>query len=209
MSKDNHEQSDEKKNEERKQVDPNIRPREGLSEERKKQLEDETEQLEALLKAIKAIEAEKKKKGSKGPNKRPILAIEFGGVFHPHPLVNLMVYYVLNLTVIYGVATLFGFGDFSDSLATVLLFSFIYTIFETFFRAYVIMNHFRFVMQTFGFIFYAGYLTLFFLIDWFIFPNSVRFVNATLFVVFVMMFVFFRYIIAQLLKQLILRRGVL
>lgn len=202
--------NDEKKpvHEERKQVHEDLRPREGLSEERKKQLEDETEQLEALLKAIKAIEAEKKKKGFKSPKKRPVLAIEFGGVFHTHPLVNLMVYFLLNLTVIYGVATLFGFGTFSN-LTTVLMFAFLYTLLETFFRAYVIMNHFRFVMQTFGFIFYAGYLTLFFLIDWFIFPNSVSFVNATLFVVFVLMFVFFRYLIAQLLKQLMLKGSVL
>ncbi|TVP94396.1 MAG: hypothetical protein EA374_06840 [Acholeplasmatales bacterium] len=179
-----------------------------LEDERKKQLEDEAKQLEALLKAIKAIEAEKKKKGAKPPKKRPVFAIEFGGVFHSHPLVNLSMYYLLNLTVIYGVTTLFGFGTFAN-LVTVLLFVLSYTLVETFFRAYVIMNHFRFVLQTFGFIFYVGYLTLFFLIDWFIFPNSVSFVNATVFVVFVLMFVFFRYVIAQLLKRLMLKGSVL
>ena len=195
-------------NEERKQVTPKLRPREGIEEERKKQLEEEERQLEALLKAVKALEAENKKK-RKRPNKRPLFAIEFGGVFHTHPLVNLMVYYLLNLTVIYGVVTFFRFGDFGSSLTTVLLFTLIYTVAETFFRAYVIMNHIQIVMQSFGFIFYAGYLTLFFLIEQFLFPNSVRFFEASLFVMFVLMFVFFRYVIAQLLKQFILRRGVL
>lgn len=164
----------------------------------------EKEQLENLLKAIKAVEEEKKKQ--KKRSKPPLIAIEFGMAFHRNLVLNFLVYYLLNLVVIYSVIEGFGFGTF-ENLTAVLLFVLAYTMTEYIFRIYVLLNHVQFVIRTFGFIFYFGYLTLFYILDVYLFPNSVSFITETLFVVFVGMFVVFRYILTQLIKNIMLRIG--
>ena len=171
-----------------------------------KSLEEENKQLEELLKAIRAVEEEKqkgRKKGSKKPGR--MIAIEFGSMFHSNPIINFMVYYTMNLLVIYSVATLFNFGQFSD-LTTVLLFVFAYTLVELFFRTYVLINHFKVVLKSFGFIFYFGYVTIFYIIEQYLFPQSVVFLEASLFLVFVGMFIVFRYLITQLIKNFSLKK---
>lgn len=172
--------------------------------ENKDEIKLEKEQLENLLKAIKAVEEEKKKR--KKRNKAPLIAIEFGMAFHRNLFLNFLVYYMLNLVVIYGVMEVFGFGSF-ENLTAVLLFVLAYTMTEYIFRIYVLLNHVQFVIRTFGFIFYFGYLTLFYIIDVYLFPNTVAFITETLFVVFVGMFVVFRYILTQLIKNIMIRIG--
>jgi hypothetical protein len=176
------------------------------TEDEKDELKTEKEQLEVLLKAIKAVEEEKRKKGQKrGPREsRKIIALEFGGAFHHNVYLNFIAFYMLNLTLIYSIVQIFNFGRFQN-LETLLLYVAIYTVLETFFKAYILMNHIQFVLKTFGFIFYFGYLSLFYIIDVYIFPNSVGFMSETLFVVFVGMFVVFRYILTQLIKNIMLR----
>lgn len=167
-------------------------------------LEEEKAQLEALLKSIKALE-EAKKERSKRPKKRPnMIAIEFGSIFHRNLFVNFLGYYVLNLTVIYTVMSLFNFGSFRD-LETVLLFVLLYTAIETVFRTYILMSYFKVVVRTLGFIFYFGYLTIFYLLDFYVFPNAVQITEDINLVVFVGMFIVFRYIIAKLFRDYVFR----
>ena len=170
-----------------------------------KSLDEENQQLEELLKAIRAVEEEKRKNNKGRKPKKRMIAIEFGSMFHTNHVVNFMVYYTLNLLVIYSVATLFNFGTFRG-LNTVLLFVLAYTATELVFRAYILSNHFKIVLKSFGFIFYFGYVTIFYIIEQYLFPQSVVFLEASLFLVFVGMFIVFRYMITQLIKNLSLKK---
>lgn len=176
-------------------------------EEEKEQesLEKEQKQLEELLEAMREIEASKQKQKKKPKKHKRMIAIEFGTMFHSNFIINFMAYYSLNLLVIYAVVTLFNFGNFRD-LTSVLLFVLAYTVFELLFRTYVLLNHFKFVLRTFGFIFYFGYVTIFYLIEQYLFPRSVVFFDASLLLVFVGMFIVFRYAITQLSKRVTFRQ---
>jgi len=169
------------------------------------QSNEEKSDEEKLQELIKAIEALEKKQGSK-KRKKPVLFIEFCGIFHKNPLLNFLMYYTLNLVVIYGVITLFNFGEFRSELWVPLTFVLIYTGAELVFRQYVMLRHFRFVLRSLGFIFFFGYLTLFYLIDVYLFTDLLEFYNETLLVVFVGMFVFFRYLLSYLIKYVIFKQ---
>ncbi|MFW5914051.1 MAG: hypothetical protein ACOCSM_03210 [Bacillota bacterium] len=158
-------------------------------------------ELEKLLKEMKKIEQKQKKKSPKGPK---MVKIEFGSIFHPNPVVNFIMYYLLNLVVIYSLFEVFSFVEYQDDLTTILFFVVAYTMVETVFRQYLVFNHFRFVLRTFGFIFFFGYLTIFYLLDSYIF-TTIAFVNETLLIIFVGMFIVFRYLLAQIIKQLLFK----
>ncbi|MFP4077823.1 MAG: hypothetical protein ACLFUQ_01610 [Candidatus Izemoplasmataceae bacterium] len=158
-------------------------------------------ELEKLLKEMKKIEQKQKKQSPKGPR---MVKIEFGSIFHPNPLVNFLMYYLLNLVVIYSLFEVFSFVEYEDDLPTILLFVVAYTVFETVFRQYLVFNHFRFVLRTFGFIFFFGYLSIFYILDSYVF-TTIGFVNETLLIIFVGMFIVFRYLLAQMVKQLLFK----
>ncbi|MFW6298575.1 MAG: hypothetical protein ACOC14_02730 [Bacillota bacterium] len=158
-------------------------------------------ELEKLLKEMKKIEQKQKKKSPKGPK---MVKIEFGSIFHPNPFVNFLMYYLLNLVVIYSLFEVFSFVEYPDDLITILLFVVAYTMFETVFRQYLVFNHFKFVLRTFGFIFFFGYLSIFYLLDSYLF-TTIAFVNETLLIIFVGMFIVFRYLLAQMVKQLLFK----
>lgn len=161
--------------------------------------EEEKKELESLLKAIKDLE-EAKIKNEESTKKKGFIAIEFGGVFHHNLYVNFIFTFILNLTLAFLIIELFSFAKY-DSLTYFILFLLIYTILESVFRIYVLMNHFTFIVKTLGFIFFFGYIIIFFALDQFIFMNTFVFVNETLFVVFVGMFTVVRYVISYLLRQ--------
>lgn len=167
-------------------------------------IEKEQKKLEDLLKTIKALEEKKKQKGKK-PRKRNIIAIEFGSIFHHNPWLNLLGYFVLNMTVIYTVLTVFQFGEV-NTLLTVILFSLSYTLLEFAFRTYILMKHFKIVLKTFGFIFYFGYLIIFYLLNTYVFIENVAIYDEISIVVFVGMFILSRYIISKLIRQFVFRR---
>lgn len=167
-------------------------------------IEKEQKKLEDLLKTIKALEEKKKQKGKKS-RKRNIIAIEFGSIFHHNPWLNLLGYFVLNMTVIYTVLTVFQFGEV-NTLLTVILFSLSYTLLEFAFRTYILMKHFKIVLKTFGFIFYFGYLIIFYLLNTYVFIENVAIYDEISIVVFVGMFILSRYIISKLIRQFVFRR---
>ena len=171
-------------------------------EQNREQLEKDKAQLEELLKALDAAEKQKRTKRRKGI----YIAFDLGGFMHPFLPLNFLAFYMLNLTLIYSVAELFRFGSF-DTLSAVLLFVLVYTALEMLFRYYMVFKHVKIVLRTMGFIFYFGYLTLFYLIDVYVFPHSVRFMNETLLIVFVGMFIVFRAIAMQLIRQFFIWRA--
>ena len=180
--------------EEPKKVDKELSDFERLSD---------VEKLEVLKATLKALE-EKQKQPK--PPKRPIIMIEFGGIFHRIGIINFLMYYVLNLVIIYGLITVFEFGLFRGGLEIPLLFVLCYTLGELLLRHYIMTNHFKVAIKTLGFIFFFGYLTLFYMIERYLFESSVRFYNETLLVVFTGMFVVIRYALSYLIKYKLLKQ---
>lgn len=134
-----------------------------------------------------------------------MIKIEFGTMFHRNPFLNLLMYFSLNLVVIYSIMQLFDFVEFTEDLAVILLFVLAYTVMEVAFRQYLVKNHFKFVLRTLGFVFFFGYLSIFYLLDAYVFEEYIRFVNETLLVIFVGFFIVFRYILSTLVKAMLIK----
>lgn len=155
----------------------------------------EKEELESLMKAIEELEKLKIKEGKRPRN---LISIEFGGVFHHNIYINFIFSFILNLSLIYLVIELFNFANYTDIIYIVVL-AFVYTIFESVYRVYVLNNHFSFVIKSLGFVFYFGYVVIFFVLDEYVFGDSFNFYNETLLSAFVAIFTLVRYIISTIL----------
>lgn len=155
----------------------------------------EKEELESLMKAIEELEKLKLKEEKKP---RSLISIEFGGVFHRNIYINFIFSYILNLSLIYIVIELFSFANYTNFIYIVIL-ALVYTFFESIYRTYVLTNHFSFVIKSLGFIFYFGYVAIFFVLDQYIFNDAFNFVNETFLIAFVAIFTIVRYIIGTIL----------
>ena len=164
----------------------------------------EKEELETLLKAIEELEKMKSKRRKKPRN---FISIEFGGVFHNNLIINFVFSFILNLTLIYLVIELFNFAEYNDIIYVVIL-SLVYTFFETIYKSYILFNHFSFVIKSLGFIFYIGYVAIFYSLDVYVFGNSFNFLNETLLIAFVAVFTLVRYIIGTMLIRYFRRRNI-
>ncbi len=160
------------------------------------------EEKEKLLQQLKDIN--KKTQNNKPPRQRLVM-IEFAGRFHPNGLINTAMYFMVNLVVIYLLVEWFGSVGFSGVLIDLLFFVGLYTVVELIFRNYVTFYHFNVVMKSFGFIFFFGYLTLFYLLEQYIFLSLLRFETETMFIVFIATFIITRYIISHVIRNIILR----
>lgn len=158
-------------------------------------LEVDEKELESLLKVIKELEKMKKEDNEKPRN---IISIEFGSVFHKNRYINFVFSFILNLTLIYLVIELFQFATYTNIIYVIIL-ALVYTFFETMYRTYVLFNHFSFVLKSLGFIFYIGYVAIFYALDVYIFLDAFSFVDETLLIAFVAIFTLVRYIIGTML----------
>lgn len=176
-------------------------------DEKFESLSDE-EKLENLIKTLEKVKKQRQSGNKKpSPPKKRMIMLEFGGTFHPHPGVNFLMYYVINLVVIYGVATVFNLASFQGALWIPLTFVFIYTLAETLLRTYILYHHVKLVFRTLGFIFFFGYVTLFFLIDTYAFPTVTKFATPVDLVAFTGVFMCVRYLLSLGVKQGLNWRG--
>ena len=164
----------------------------------KNNLTEEKEELETLLKAIEELEEMKRREKKNKP--RNLISIEFGGVFHRNIYINFIFSFILNLTLIYLVIEIFQFAEYTNIIYVVIL-ALTYTFFETLYKTYVLFNHFSFVIKSMGFVFYIGYLLIFYLLDVYVFGEAFTFHDETLLIVFVAIFTLIRYIIGTMLIQ--------
>ena len=128
------------------------------------------------------------------------IAIEFGGVFHHNIFVNFVFNFILNLTLAFSINEIFHFITF-DSIIVFIVFMLLYTATETFYRSYILMNYFQFVIKTFGFIFYFGYVAIVYMLEAFVFVDTLNFEEGSYLVVFVGMFTIIRYVLGSLIRQ--------
>jgi len=190
--KKNHEESNEQSQNEANQQ------KEKSDKEKEKEIED-------LLKQLRDLEKQKQSSSKKKKRPRGMIMIEFGTRFHPNGLLNFAMYFMVNLLVIYGLSELFDFTQFTGDLIDIIAFVGVYTLIEILFRHYVVHNHFRFVMRTFGFIFFFGYLTTFYLLENYIFIDVFNFRHETMFVMFISLFVVFRYLLSHIIRNIIFK----
>ena len=196
----------EKKNKTNKnQDDVNDNAKQSDEQENEKSDRDKEKEIEALLKQLKDLEKQKQASSNKKKRPRGMIMVEFGSRFHPNGLLNFAMYFMVNLLVIYGVSELFGFAQFSGDLIDIIAFVGVYTLIEILFRQYVVYNHFRFVMRSFGFIFFFGYLTIFYLLENYIFVDVFNFRHETMFVIFISLFIVFRYLLSHIIRNIILK----
>lgn len=158
-----------------------------------KHTEEELEELRAVIKKLE--ELQKDQKGPKIPQKkprRPMIAIEFGGVFHHNRVINFVFSFILNFTFAFFVIEIFNFAVYNDIMNLVLMI-FVYSMAEEFFRTYVLMKHFSIILKSFGTVFFFGYIVIFFILDQYIFVSTFNFINETLLAFFVLIFTLSRY----------------
>jgi len=178
-------------------MDEDLKQEEPEEEMTEENLTVEKEELETLLKAIEELE---KLKLIKKKKPRNLISIEFGGVFHSNKYVNYVFTFILNLTLIYLIIELFSFAEYTNIIYVVVL-ALVYTLFEAIYRTYVLFNHFSFVIKSLGFIFYIGYVAIFYILDVYVFGDSFSFGDETLLIAFVAIFTLVRYIIGTMLMR--------
>ncbi|MEC9484743.1 MAG: hypothetical protein UMR38_02560 [Candidatus Izemoplasma sp.] len=178
------------------------------NEEEKKQTSNEkTPSKEDLEKDLKRVmdELKRQQKGNKKGGKPRVFALEFGGVYHANQFINFLFSYLLNVTLIFLVIEVFNFASY-DSILIVFAVGGVFTIIETMLKVYIFSHHFKWVLRTFGTIFYFAYVFIFYAIDRYIFIDSFRFVNETLLVFFVLIFASLRYGVGLMIRRY-LRQG--
>ncbi len=164
----------------------------------------EKEELETLLKAIEELE---KVKSTRKKEPRNIISIEFGGVFHNNIYINFIFSFILNLTLIYLIIELFSFAEYNDIIYVVIL-ALVYTFFESIYKSYILFHHFKIIIKSLGFIFYIGYVAIFYSLDVYVFGDSFNFMDETFLVAFVAIFMLVRYIIGTMLIKYFRKRNI-
>ncbi len=198
-------QNDNDKKQDKATDDSNANQKDNKQEKKQNEKSDEQKQreLDELLKQLKELQQQKNNLQQKQSPKPKVLMVEFGARFHPNGLINYTMYYLLNLVIIYSFSEIYEFFSFSGSLIDLLLFIGVYTLIEIIFRTYIVTHHFKFVLRTFGFVFFLGYLTIFFFLEQYLFSGLFGFTNENLFVIFIASLVLIRYIISHLMRHTI------
>ncbi len=166
---------------------------------------DKEKELESLLKQLKDLQKEREKLGQKQTPRQRMIMIEFGAIFHPNGIVNYLMYFMMNLVVIYALSELIALVDFHGRLIDLIAFMAVYTFIDIVYRQYLVKHHFKLVLRTFGFIFFFGYLTFFYFLEQYLFDGIFTFENETFFVIFIIAFVLVRYALSHVIRHMILR----
>lgn len=157
------------------------------------------EELDELLKAIE--ELKERDLASKHKNKkRSLLSIEFGGVFHHNPFLNFMFMLLLNFALAYLLIELFNLAEY-QSIFYLVLFILIFTVAENIYKHYIMVNHFRLIIKSFGSIFYFGYILIAYVLDRYVLQSYFEFTEGVLLMVFITFFTIIRYFVSVYMKR--------
>ena len=181
----------------------NQEPKKTDNEERTTQ--EELDELKEVMKKLKKLQEENKKSSRKKPGK-PTIAIEFGGVFHKNRYVNLAFSALVNLFFAYFVIEIFNFAEYHGNIYVLVLLMCSYTLMEEMYRNMLLRYYFKYIIKSFGTIFFFGYLLIFFVLDQFVFVEEFNFFNGTLLAFFVLIFVIVRYLFGTSVRKYFRRR---
>lgn len=176
------------------------------TEDKKRTTQEELDELKEVMKKLKKLQEENKKGSQDKKSRKPTIAIEFGGVFHKNRYVNLVFSAIVNLFFAYFIIEIFSFADYHDKIYVLILLMCIYTIIEEMYRNMLLRYYFKYIIKSFGTIFFFGYLFIFFVLDQFVFIQEFNFFNATLLAFFVLIFVIVRYFFGTGVRKYLRRR---
>ena len=160
------------------------------------------EELEALIEQLKELEENQKKLKKK--KRRNFISIEFGGVYHPNGIINFLFSVIVNISLAYLVIQTFDFATF-DNIYFFIYFIVAYSILEGLVKTYITIKFFAIIIKTFGFILYFSYITLFYILDVFVFVGNFTFHHEYHLVAFATIFIIIRYIIGTSIKRYLRR----
>ncbi len=154
--------------------------------------QEELDELKEVMKKLKELQDDNKQKQKKKP-RQPIIAIEFGGVFHKNRYINLLFSALVNFIFAYFVIEIFDFAEYHGKIYVLILLMAIYTIIEEIYRNLLLRHYFDFIIKSFGSVFFFGYVLIFFVLDQYVFIEEFNFFNGTVLAFFVLIFVLTRY----------------
>ena len=102
---------------------------------------------------------------------------------------------------------MFSFAEYNDIIYVVIL-ALVYTFFESIYKSYILFHHFKIIIKSLGFIFYIGYVAIFYSLDVYVFGDSFNFMDETFLVAFVAIFMLVRYIIGTMLIKYFRKRNI-
>lgn len=176
-----------------------------------KDIRKEIEELEKLIEQVRKQNEEEKQKQKKnvGPRGPVVIKINLGMEYSRNIYVNLLISFVVNFLIIFGLFELINFAYIADPIYLVLI-SLILTFYEELFRRYLVKNFMSIVVFSSGLIFFLMNLILFYFIDLVIFRNQFYFNSHWDPIIFVMFLHFIRTIVKiiyiRTVKQINLKR---
>lgn len=168
----------------------------------KKTNEDIRKEIEELEKLLKRVQEQNKDKINQvgGPN--PIIRINLGTVYSRNFYVNLIISFLINFITMFVMVKIIGHlfitGINNDLYLLAIVFAF--SLFEEYYKAYLLKKHLQIVLYSVGTIFFLLNILFFYLVD-FLFFGSKLFISPFHPILYIIVFSFFRYIIKIAYKQ--------
>lgn len=157
------------------------------------------EELKELMETIKKLEEEQKKQKKKRPG--GFFVIEFGGAYHTNIIIDFLFSLLINVTLALLLIEVFGLASYQSELVFIGFIA-VYSVIEAFFKYFITIYFIQYVIKTFGFIFFIIYLTIFYVVDQYIFTEELFNFNHEYFIVaFVTMFVLIRYFLGVNIRR--------
>ncbi len=175
-----------------------------------KDIRKEIEELEKLIEQVKKQNEEEKKKHKKNlrPNKQMVIKINLAMEYSSNLFVNLIISFLINLLVIFGLFKIFDFAYIFNDVYIILT-ALILTIYEELYRKYLLKKYMSLVIFSSGLIYFFFNLIIFYFLDLAIFGNKLVFNSYLHPIVFVILLQFVRLIIRtiylRILRQLSLK----
>mgnify|MGYP000563176923 CR=1 FL=1 len=159
----------------------------------------EIEELEKLIKKVR--EQNKKKRQKQSPN--PILRINLAAVYSRNFYVNLIISFLVNFITAFLLMRIMGHLFVSDLVNDLNLMAIIFglSLYEELYKKYLFKKHMQIVIYSVGTIFFLLNIMYFYVIDY-LFYGFRWFISPFHPILFVIVFVFLRYIIKVIYKRL-------
>jgi hypothetical protein len=170
-----------------------------LMDNDEKDLRKEIEELEKLIAEVKRQnDAEKKRlKGGNRPEDPKVIRINIVAEYSRDPLINLIVGFLVNFILIFGIIQLLKLGEAQNTFIFLWIAA-LFTVYD-FLLKFLLLNRFpKLVFYSSGIIFFLTHLLFFYAVDLWIFVKDFTFANDVYPLVFVFLFSVLRIIVKNL-----------
>ncbi len=143
-----------------------------------KDIEKEIDNLEKLIEQVKQ-QQELEKKNHKKNGKKPennVIRIDLGSRYSSSFSINMIVSFLINFLLMYFINAVFNLFELT-SIYTLLIFSMAYTLFEETYKHFLLKRFLTIVLYSYGMIFFFINIVFIYVMDLFIFPSALTFLN--------------------------------